>query len=740
MAEIRKSAAAYLLTIGLCVVALIWVLKLSRADLSVPLTYGADALLVQFWVKGLVENGWILRNGSVGAPFGLEMHDFPSADSVFLLILKAMSFVIPDYVRLLNNYYLLTFPLAALSALFVFRRFGAARAPAIVGSVLFAFLPYHFLRGEEHLFLASYFLVPLAVLAVLKLYLDGVFLFQPGTPGFKHGDPRTVAGLVLFCALMGSGGVYYAFFTCYLLLVAGASAAIGRGRLEPLRSAGVAVALISLAVLLNVAPKFLYAARHGRNPEAVLRHPAQAELLGLKLAQLVLPVSGHRVPYLARLKASYDESLASLVNENASSALGAVGASGFLALTAGLLLRRTRGARPVRIWDGLVDLNLAAVLLATFGGFGTLFGFLVTSWIRGYNRMSIFLAFFSLFAVVLALSRLERLSASRGLRWLVRAGLGALLVVGVLDQTTRSFAPKYARIKEEYQGDAEFVSRVEASLPPRGMVFQLPYSPFPEPTTVHRMSWYDHLRGYLHSRALRWSYGAMRGRYADLWQAHVAGEPVDEMVRRLAFAGFDGIYIDRAGFLDVGAALEAELTRRLGTPPMLSRNGRFSFFRLTDHAQALRQELTPAALATRREAALFPVLETWGHGFYGREEDEKGPFRWSDFRSEIALTNASANPRRVELAMTLSSAAAGPSRVRLSGPGWGANIVVEGAGRLVRQTVVVPPGTSRVKFVGNGPTATPTGDTRPLVFRVSSFSISEPASVADTSRPEEIVR
>ena len=79
--------------------------------------------------------------------------------------------------------------------------------------------------------------------------------------------------------------------------------------------------------------------------------------------------------------------------------------------SAGLLWRLSRGAESPRAWDGLVDLNLAALLLATFGGFGTLFGYLVSSWVRGYCRMSIFIAFFSLQLGLLPTARVEGLTS-----------------------------------------------------------------------------------------------------------------------------------------------------------------------------------------------------------------------------------------------------------------------------------------------------------------------------------------
>ena len=56
---------------------------------------------------------------------------------------------------------------------------------------------------------------------------------------------------------------------------------------------------------------------------------------------------------------------------------------------------------------------------------------------------------------------------------------------------------------------------------------------------------------FLHTRSVRWSYGAMKGRPAD-WAAELVGVPVADLVSRLAAAGFDGVYVDRFGYADDG--------------------------------------------------------------------------------------------------------------------------------------------------------------------------------------------
>jgi hypothetical protein len=52
---------------------------------------------------------------------------------------------------------------------------------------------------------------------------------------------------------------------------------------------------------------------------------------------------------------------------------------------------------------------------------------------------------------------------------------------------------------------------------------------------------------------------------------------------------------------------------------------------------------------------------------------------------------------------------------------------VDGAARPFRKSLVLPPGSTRLTFVGDGRKVTPDGDPRSLVFRVEGFTVSEPA-------------
>jgi phosphoglycerol transferase len=576
---LRQALAAHFCTLVLCVLILTGVMKLWRADLTVPFSYNGDSLFILTCVKGLTENPWYLDNLAVGMPTGLHLADYPMFSMLHFGVLKLLTLAGADAAVAFNLYFLLTFPLTASLTLLVLRHLRFSYPTAVVFTLLYTFLPFHF---QAHYILAGYYCVPLMALVILWAHQYDNFLVGYDAvrrrPVFRLLNAKALTAVVV-CLLTASGFLYYPLFAAYLLLIIGLRKCLRQRKWSAALTPACLIGVLALGVVLNALPTFLYQWEHGRNPAAVVRGRAGPEIYGLKMVQLLVPVTGHRLAFLADAKARYN-ACAPLVNENDSAALGIMGGVGFLLLV-GWLLYGKPGPGRMRLLAVLSFLNLFAVLLATIGGFGAVLALVGGHYVRGYNRISIFIGFFALLALGLLFEQLARRLAASGQRRLgYYAFLALVLAVGVYDQSSRAFVPPYEVLKEVYRRDAEFVGRIEAAVPPGGMVFQLPYMPFPEVPPVEQVACYDPFRGYLHSRTLRWSYGAMKGREADHWQKEVAALPVAEQVAALSQAGFAGIYVDRAGYADYGAALERELARVLRVEPLTSADKRLAFYRL----------------------------------------------------------------------------------------------------------------------------------------------------------------
>ena len=570
--------AEYSGAVVLCLLILTYVMRLWQADWRIPFAYFGDALLTGVATKGCIEQGWWFHNSFLGAPASLNYFVFPAIDNFQFLVIKVISLFTSDYALVLNIFYLLTFPLTTITSLYFFRRFKFSYSAALLGSLLYTFLPYHFFRSY-HLFLAAYYLLPLMIIVVLWLASGESLLFEKiedrRWPRLKIKSRKSIFSLIA-CVAVGSCGIYYPFFSSFLLLIAGIYASLNRRTVNPLLAASLLTVFMFAVVLINLSPRIIYQRARGGSSIAV-RQAGDAELLGLKITQLLLPIGGHRITALNTLKYQYN--LGPLVTENDTASLGFVGSIGFLILLFRLFYRKAEPS----ILNHLSILNGSALLLATIGGFGSLFAFLISPQIRAYNRMSVFIAFFSLVAVVQTLDAFShRYIKSRHARLFYLTLIGLVIVSGVLDQTGTSFffRPEYEKIENEYRSDSDFVNHIEAVVPERAMIFQLPYIQFPESPVVNKLVVYELFKGYLHSKTLRWSYG-------DVWQGSVAAKPVGEFVEEISRAGFMGIYINRDGYADNGVKVEAELTSLLNEQAMVSRQGNLIFFNLKDYHNRL---------------------------------------------------------------------------------------------------------------------------------------------------------
>jgi phosphoglycerol transferase len=422
--------------------------------------------------------------------------------------------------------------------------------------VLYSLLPYHFLRGEDHLFLGAYWAVPLGCFLALAVLAD--------TPLVTPLPSRRALALLAACVVVGSAAVYYAAFTLILLAAAAVLAAATRRTTRPLVTGGILGAAIVVALVVNFAPAIVDRLREGSNP-AVERFAFETEVFSLRPLQLVLPVRDHRIGAFADLKERYENQVG--VTEASFAALGLVGSVGLVVLLATILLATVRAGSPRG--DPLLRyaavLALIALFFAMTGGLAPAVSFLISPQLHAWNRFSVFIAFFALLAVALLLARFRG-----GTAWAVAA---ALVVVGALDQTTGAMTPRYDDVAAEWRSDADWVQRVDAALPEGAAVLELPYVPFPSSPPVGRMVDYDHVRPYLHSDDLRWSYGAMKGRDEDL------GDDVDTIAEARA-AGYAGVMVDRFGFADNGAAIEAQARSVRAGEPIVSSDGRRVFFPL----------------------------------------------------------------------------------------------------------------------------------------------------------------
>jgi hypothetical protein len=596
--RLRPELPAALLAAALATAIAVVVLQVWQADFSVPLysSPGGDETFGLAAIKGILEHGWYLSNPNLGAPFGQHLYNYPvfSGDSLYLLIVKLIGIPFGNPAEVDNLFFLLCFPLIALSGYAGLRAVAISRGASVVCAVLFTLLPYHFFDGEGHIFQGAYFTVPLGCYLVIAV-LSGKALFARSATRRGVGrylTPRSGA-TVLACVVMGSSDNYYAAFTAALVLLAAVFTSLADRGFRALATGGTVAALVLATVALNGLPTLIYRAQHGGNPVVGQRKPKESDIFALSLADLVLPIADDRIKPLARLAREYQATATAPMGEGHSASLGLVGTLGLVGLAIAFVARALRADR-LRFADpryayAALGAGLA-FLIGTVGGLGTVFAYVVSPQLRAWNRISVFIAFFALMGVGLMLDALRRRlgSDSPGRRWGYAACLVVVLAVGVLDQTGTSMVPPYRREAAEYRTDAHFVAAIQRRLPAGASVFELPYVPFPENPPVHRMEDYAELIGYVHSTGLRWSYGQLKGPPSK-WEAALAHRPPARMLAELSALGFEGIYLDTFGYPHRGKALIPELSRALGVKPLVSADGRLYFFDMARYNRRSRE-------------------------------------------------------------------------------------------------------------------------------------------------------
>src|SRR4029453_5312395 len=199
-------------------------LRLDRADLRAPFYYDLDALLILPMVKATAQRGpgghWRnqRRGQGVTAPGRtefMELYDFPVIDLLHLTLIWMLSKLVANIVLLFNLYFLLTFPLTPLTAMIAFRHLRLTLPAATVGGMLYAFLPYHYQRWENHYFLAAYWLVPLSLIPAFAICRGNFPFFRREPDGTYRRHLRSwgALGYVVLAVAGAAGGGDHAVFS-----------------------------------------------------------------------------------------------------------------------------------------------------------------------------------------------------------------------------------------------------------------------------------------------------------------------------------------------------------------------------------------------------------------------------------------------------------------------------------------------------------------------------------------------
>jgi phosphoglycerol transferase len=555
-------------------------LDLNRANVEYPFVYQGDMLQVYMYIKMILTGDFpfytYASSEYLSLPFGFNGADFPFPAASNVLFIKLLSLLSDNLFIVSNLYILLSYFMVANAMFFVLRRLRIDSYLAIAISLLYILIPFHYFR-IGHFWFVNYFFLPLTIYYLLLLWRSKPLFFikKLNVKGYRLDLSRKNLLILSILILFSVWNFYYTFFFLIFIFAVTISAFYYRQSRYHLFSGLIMMLIVIAPLLINLAPYSIYQTENGKNTMVAMRDARESEKYGLKIVQMLLPVDGHNNAKMSQIKEDY--SRAPLINENRYATLGLFGSIGFIIMTLFILFHE----RYFSTIKKLSIISYAGVMTATIGGYSSLFALLITPQIRGYNRISIYIATLALMAFALLLNQAMKRYRFGNILKLIIALI--MLRVGIYDQAPAYMSFKhYQNYVQTFQSDKDFIHIIEKQVADQKdkKIFQLPYMSYPEHPSIYNMSDYAPLIGFLHSEDIKWSYGAVAGRESDRWIRRVLRKPLKEQIEILKSSGFNGIYIDRRGYQDRAKSLEKELVDILHIKPIVSSDGNKSFFKM----------------------------------------------------------------------------------------------------------------------------------------------------------------
>ncbi len=487
----------------------------------------------------------------MGAPTGQFLYDFPAiGELLHYEIIRGLALLTRNAPLTESVFYFISYFSAAITAQLTARRIGLRFNIAIAVGVLYAFLPYHSIKHVQHLFLSSYFALPLIIYAILEI-------LRPLT---EHTKRHRAIVLVILGLIAGGTGIYYAIFS--FLIVTTISLFCYGGILKKTIAKKYALYLsgMFLTVAISTIPPLVYGFKNGFYH--FTRTFLEVEYYGLKIANLVRPIEKHR---LSIFRSFSNQFSSSMIPGEPVEMLGLIGTVGFLMLLAYSIARISSSRSRMQNQEAeyglsiLATVTIVSIFLSTVGSFNSLLFVIGLNQIRVWSRITPLISFCALACVGLVFQKVL----------INRPRYGSLLIVvavliGVGDQTSSEYVPTYKKDKSTWLYQETFTRRADSHFPKNSLIHQMPNIKFPENGPQLKMEDYAQSFPFIHGSQLRWTYGNAKTRPSEF---HAMTESLTgiALLRYLKQSDVDGVHITRRGLPDEGQEIIKLLISRGAT-------------------------------------------------------------------------------------------------------------------------------------------------------------------------------
>ncbi|WP_460042544.1 hypothetical protein [Pseudomonas sp. S2_H01] len=531
-----------------------------------PMVYGAGDDLWQLTLtKVLSDTGWVLYNPYLGAPEIASWHHNAAAQTSALhsLIMLGLNIFIHNPIALQQYYFLLNFPLIAITCYTACRLLSISRISGVCVALLYAFTTFRF-DFSLYSFLPNYFTVPLAIVSVIWI-AQGKF-----ESNIIHEDakPLIIKKLIsnklflsgcLFIILISISDGYYAFFTLLLLGFSVFYRILSGSWRKPVNLVPGAIYVLLLLFCASAIqlPLYLYKKSHqeefllnGKDDPALVKHPFEAEVYSTNLKLLVTPTANHRIDLIGAISQKIDQTSleARYFKVLPVVPLGALCSLFLFIALSKLVVNYKRSASDeaasiTSLSDVLPPLILFTLLCCITGGIGSIIA-LIFPTIRAYDRFALFLIF--LLLLLAARLSLPFVSHKKSpIRYLSIVIIGLITVASLYDQIPVTSNRLNLTNATRFRAEQNFVRQLESKVPAGAMVYQYPYAQYLRPSSYYGWGAFAQIRLYLNSHGLHWSNGGAKNSPADDWNYRLSSQPFVNLLTEVEALGFSSMVIDR---------------------------------------------------------------------------------------------------------------------------------------------------------------------------------------------------
>lgn len=674
-----------------------------------PASYSVDALetLARFQISH--EQGasllWQPGAARLGAPGGADWAGYPLPDFPWYWLAGKLVGLL-GLIPASNAMLLLAHVAAVLSFFFCARIVGQRPLFAAGAALLFGFSFSVFHRGLSHHSFALVFTVPLAWVTVWLVAGSRRLIAQ------RRGQALCLTSGFL----IGWSNPYFIYLFGVLLLLA-----LGAQLLRARRATNLVVGLLTGALCLGTFVLANLPFLRASATALYARSAQQAELYGLRLADLWTPSPNHRLSFAAEWGRASAEGR---TGELFAPYLGVIGLAGVALIVLVSFVRLARRQKPSATAGWLAFL----LAFAISGGIATWLAHAGLDQFRATNRYSIHLLALALFF----LSHWAMLATRRWPRSAARLLVAGVVLFGCYDSIPRAASPEHrSELAAAVMSDRALGTQLEAALPAGAQIFQIPSAAFPEQGTLGRMTDYALLRPLLATHTLRFSYGDLRTAEDQTWKRNVAALPTPQLLEALERAGFSALHLNRAALADRASDLEREIT--VQGRPLLASSGDDLVFRLKPAERPITPGPSDRLFFARWDEATsvtHAVAAFVDASWFPLEREGARSWRWAPSQATLPLFNSSSSIRRVILRAEITATSSAPFLFALGQQTERFDLRAFEAYKI-EVSLPLAPGLNHVRLTLEAPArrAGP-GDARLIAFNLANLTIESPATAS----------